>query len=460
MKKGILGRIFIFGFLLLAASFSHAGDREMLEQIEERLSGDLSIPDLLVYAYESNPRITSSKESWKGFIENFRIGKSYPDPQLAITYFPSPIETRLGPQDWNLTLSQAIPFPGRLAQKGKVLEADAAIAKLRLDKSVKTLVRDVTVAFHELAYIQAALEIARANLGVNRQMMEISQNAYARDKALFYDVSKARAQAAQVEYDLLLLQELEQTQKTRINTLLNRTPEAALGRARSLPPREIVFSLDEIYGLALVHQEDILIADETLNRSREAVRLAELSTLPTFKLGLFYAGIGSPDVAAPPSNAGDDAVGVQFGLNLPLWQGKNKSLKLKAQAEKEKARADKTDVVNTLKDRISRLWFRLRNSGRLISLYRDELIPQVRAQVETAQTWMDQGEGRMADFLEIQSTAYNFELSLERARADYGQALVKLEQAAGVILDRKKSRAPRGSEDLLPKEAGNGGSLP
>ncbi|MCF6245720.1 MAG: TolC family protein [Desulfobacula sp.] len=442
MRKKI-ATLFLFNLciLLLFNPFSFADSNEELTRIEKNFSKVLTLSDLLKYAYGSNPSIKASKESWKMFIEDYRIGKSYPDPQLMTSYFPDPIETRLGPQDWSLNLTQAIPFPGRLSQKGRVLEADAKIAKLKLDKTIRKIVTKVSASFYELIYIQNAIQIAKINFNLNQELVKISENSYADDKALFYDVSKAQAQTAQIQYDILLLEELEQTEKVRLNTLLNRAPDAGLGHARGLAFRKIVYELDEVYRLSRNNLEDILIADERIQQSEEIVKLSKFENLPSFKLGLFYAGIGDPDVPAPPKNAGDDAVGVQFGFSLPLWFGKNKSRISKALAGRQKAKAQKASVTNNIHSQISRLWFKLQNSKRLIILYRDNLIPQALRSVETAETWYRDGEGSFADFLEVQATAYNFQLSLARARADYGKTLVKLEQLAGVALDRKTVEA-------------------
>ena len=443
MKMRILQPIiFSIGLLFWADSFSFGeGKKEWIQEelarIEQRFSNDLLLPDLLEYAYGSNPSITASKESWKMVIETYRVGKSYPDPQLMVTVFPSPIETRLGPQDWNLSLSQPIPFPGRLTRKAKILEADAAISKLKVDKAVKDIVTAISSSYYELIYIQTAVEIAEANLNLNRELVKISENAYAEDKALFYDISKARAQTAQIRYDILLLKELEQAEKAKLNTILNRPADAFLGRARQGALRPVVYTLNEIYGLSMENQEDVKIAAETILKSEESVKLSGYDSLPSFKLGLFYAGIGDPDVSNPPRDAGDDAMGVQLGLTLPIWSGKNKSRKARAVAGNRKAKADKRQIENTVKEKICRLWFKLQNSNRLILLYEKNLIPQALKSVQTAETWFRQGEGSVSDFLEIQATAYNFQLSLARAEVDYRQSLVRLEQLAGVVLDRK-----------------------
>ena len=285
MKKIIFSISLWFGLALVFMGQSFAGEENLLRKIEDRLSNNLSLSDLLNYAYLSNPSIIASKKSWQIFIENYRIGKSYPDPQLMTTYFPKPIETRLGPQDWNLTLSQVVPFPGTLSQKGKVLEADVRISRLMVDKTVKNIVSEVSSSYYELVYIQKAINIAKANLDLNRKLLNISQNAYARDKALFYDVSRARAQTAQIQYDIMLLQELELTEKIKINTLLNRSPNESLGRAMLFVPKEVVYSLDEIYDLSMMFQEDILIAHEGVLKSEQAIQPSKYENLPSFKFG-------------------------------------------------------------------------------------------------------------------------------------------------------------------------------
>jgi outer membrane protein TolC len=421
----------------VSVNISFADEKDNLKEIESRLSKKILLPDLLNYAYLSNPLITASKESWKIFIENYRIGKSYPDPQLMTTYFPAPIETRLGPQDWNLTLSQAIPFPGRLTQKGRVLEKDVKISKLKLDKTIKDIVTSISISFYELIYIQKAIRIATINYDLNQKLVTMSETAYSEDKALFYDISKAQAQTAQIQYDILLLEELELTEKVRINTILNREPDSALGSAEDLIVRDVVYTLDEIYALSMIHQEDIQIADEKILKSEEAVKLSKYERLPSFKLGFFYAAIGEPDVVKQPENAGDDAFGIQFGLSIPIIFGKNKSRTSKAVASKYKAMADKATLKNRVKARISRLWFKLQNSKRLITLYKKELIPQSLRSLQTAEAWYKEGESSFSDFLEVQATAYNFQLSLLRAKTDYGQTLVNLERLAGSVLDRK-----------------------
>jgi len=156
---------------------------------------------------------------------------------------------------------------------------------------------------------------------------------------------------------------------------------------------------------------------------------------------VFYAGIGQPDVAAPPADSGKDAVGVQFGVSVPLWFGKNKARTAGAQALMRRARASKTARINETNGRIRALYFRLQNASRLVALYRDDLLPQAAQSMEIAETWFRQGESSFSDFVEAQVLWYNFQLSLARARADYEKYMARLERLVGSSVTSKTEKA-------------------
>ncbi|AQV01634.1 TolC family protein [Desulfococcus multivorans] len=404
-----------------------------------RLEDQARLPDLIVYAYEQNPAIQAAREASRAVVEKYRMSTSLPDPQLMVTYFPDPIETRLGPQDWNASISQRFPFPGRLSKEGEVAAQEVLMARLDLDRTVRDVSVAIQESYHELHYIRQARSIAGKNAGLLDELRKISETAYAEDQATFLDVVKAQSQTGQLRYDMLLLEELEDTERTRLNGLLNRAPGAPIGELAPVAVRPVVYTLDDIYAMAESRQEEIRTADAQVSQAERRIELARYQNLPDFSVGLFYAGIGQPDVTMPPPDAGDDAVGIQFGVSIPLWFGKNAGRIRQATADAQRARAMKAERINQSRTQIRALYFRLRNAERLMTLYGKEMIPQALASMETAETWFREGQGSFSDFVEIQATVYNFQLSLARARADYGKALAGLERLAGLDLTRQET---------------------
>jgi outer membrane protein TolC len=370
-------------------------------------------------------------------VEKYRLATALPDPQLNVSYFPEPIETRLGPQDWNLTLSQMLPFPGKLSKAGEIVQADSLIARLKLDQAVKDAMMSIRESYYELLYIREAKNVVKQNEQLLDHLRKVGETAYAEDRAVLMDMVKAQSQVGQLRYDMLLLDELEMTEKTSLNGILNRAPDAPFGTlvAETAPP--IVFSLEELYRLAEAHQEEIRIAGVEVEKADVKIDLARYQNFPDFKLGLFYASIGNPDVPRDPDDAGRDAFGVQAGLSLPLWFGQNKARLNMARAEMRKAQATEKARINDTRTKIRNLFFRLENSHRLTKLYGEELLPQAARAMEIAETWFREGESTFSDFVETQAVWYNFQLALARAQADYGKFFARLERFVGQDLSQR-----------------------
>ena len=400
-------------------------------ELERRLTHTATVPDMIAYAYNENPDIAAAREAWRAKVESYRVVTGLPDTQLTATYFPEPLQTRLGPQDWNVILSQKIPFPGKLSKAGDIVKAEAQIARLRLDKAVRAVAASIQASAHELIYIRAARRIAAQNAALLGQLRSAAETAYADDRAALMDVMKALSQAGQLRYDALLLNELELTEITRLNGLLNRLPQAALGEIAPPPLQPLPASLEALYQLAATHQEDIRIAAQGVSRAESQVDLARYHYFPDFNVGLFYASIGDPHTPQRPPEAGQDALGLRLGLTLPLWVGKNQGRVNQANAERARAEALRQGRVNAARTDIHAAYFRLQNAHRLIELYQADLLPQAASALETTEAWFREGYAEFTDLIEAQATWYNFQLTLARARADYGKHFARLESLVG-----------------------------
>jgi outer membrane protein, heavy metal efflux system len=403
-------------------------------EFELKLAMEITIPELVLYAYDNNPEILAAKQAWKSISEKYGIVTGYPDPEISVTYYPKPIETRVGPQDWNATISQVVPFPGKLSKAGEVAEVEAQIAKLNLDTAVRNITTSISQSYHELFYIQEARKIAQHNANLLDMLIKYAETTYDQNRTFFFDVVKSQSDIAQLSYDIILLDEQELSEITKLNALLNRPPDAPLGKAKNIEVRPLLYSMNELYDIAAKNREEIRVAQAEIKKAEAQADLAGYENLPEFKVGFFYAGIGEPDVDLPAKETTEDAYGVQFGMSIPLWFGKNTSRTAEAKASVQKAKAMKSNVLNQTYTQIRTLYLKVANAERLITLYKEKMIPQALESAEKAEAWFKEGKGNFSDFVEAQKAAYNFQLSLARAQADYGINLAELEQVVGVTL--------------------------
>jgi outer membrane protein, heavy metal efflux system len=365
------------------------------------------------------------------------VETGYPDPTITNLYYPYDPSRDWGSKRFETVFSQTIPFPGKLAAAGRVVESESQIAKLELDQTVRDVSVKVRESYHELQYIREAVRIAEQNRLALEHLRNIGEAAYAGNRTALYDVLKAQSQSGQVQYDALLLEELEKTEITRLNALMNRPPEALIGPLQEVPLTPLVYGLNEIYSIAETNRQEIRVAAAGADKSRAEADVAGFQNLPEFMIGFKY----EYDAPETPNASANNMYGIQFGMTLPVWWNKNAGRREAARAGKEKASAQVNAQINAAHALIRETFFRLNNAERLTVLYRDQLLPQAVKAMETAEIWNREGQGSFADFVETEAVWYNFQLALARSRADYGKYLARLEGIVGISLTCKSENA-------------------
>jgi outer membrane protein TolC len=400
--------------------------------LEGRIREQATTGDLVALASRSNPMIRAAKAEWRGAAEKYRVDTAWADPELMLEgmYASDTLGGTATPMDWSVALSQAIPLWGRQQTAGDLSSAEARIARLKLDAALRDVVLQVRQSAAELRYLDAAAKIAQGQRELLGKLAAGGAAAFAAERANLYDVMKARAQAGQLDYDAVLIEESARTERARLNALLDRAPDAPLGPIAAEPALPVLFGVEEVDALAAANAEDVRIARAQVERSEAMTALTQYETLPGFKLGVSYG-----------RNNEVNQVGIQATVMLPVRLGKNAGRIAAARADSERMRAMYGAKVNDTRTEVRDVAFRLRNAERLAALYRDDLVPQAERAVEAAQARLAQGLGGLGDAAEAQSSWYAFRLALARAEADRSALLARLEALAGRSLTVRDAAA-------------------
>jgi len=403
------------------------------KKVAPKKSAFSQLNQLIKIAMQANPDLKSKKLAWQSLIQQYPQAVALSDPRIAYTESVNPIETRLGPQDRVLSLNQKIPFKGKLGLKGALVKKDISMAKVRYQKASRDLIVTIKKSFFELVYIENAIRLSLQNKRVLERITHIATTGYATSASTLNDVAKAQSQYAQVSYDVQLLEELRATEKTRLNTLLNRNPEQKFTiNPYAQVPAEFKHRLENLYQWA-DNNEELKIADFVVQKSTLQAKLARYSSLPDFDFGVRYTQIGESDVQGL-SRSGRDGVALSLGMNLPFNRSKNKAIKEQARLNQLKKVEDKKALQNSIRNSIKVNLFKLKNSQRLITLYGGKLIPQAKRAMQIAELQQRENKGSVAQYLETQSTALNFQLACQRAIADYWKSLAEMEKLTGRTL--------------------------
>ena len=418
-------------FLWIFPGFTLADQGVATGSSRADLSNQIDLPTLIQLAYENNPRIKAARTEWQATVEKFPQVTSLPDPMLMYGYFLRSIETRVGPQRHRFGFSQSFPYPGTLDAAGEVLLKQIQIQEKKYEQTVRDIIVEIKLSYHELAYLEQAVQIVLQNQELLDHIVKITSTRYAQNEATFSDLMKAQSQQAQLSYDLILLRELQEVEQANIRALPDLPPDTALGPPIPLPYVTVDASLDELYQRTLSQRQELQIAELMSQKAEKAIQLAKMKNKPMFKLDLMTIETGEA-LMMDAQDSGKNPWIISLGLSVPLWGAKNSSRVREAELNQQSAVENKQWMEAQVLAMLKKIYFRLENARRLVELYENSLIPQAEKAIEISETWHQEGKPKsIAGLLETQSVWLNFNLARARAIADYLQNLAKLEKLIG-----------------------------
>jgi outer membrane protein TolC len=416
--------------VLLSSAVPYAASEEEVPPVEKRDPVSV-LNEFIEIGFERNPKLRAAKEQWKASIDGIPEASALPDPMLMYTYMPEMIETRLGPQNYSLKLTQGLPIL-KIGLRGKVASAEAEKMLIAFRKETQEVVAELKKSVFELAYLDRAVHVVEVNRELLDRLAALAESEYGDDQLKLFDTIRAQSQLSQLEYDRVLMEELRRTEAARINSILHKSPDAEIPPVGELPLIPLTLQVEELIALAEENRAEIQLAKAEVGKKEVERDLAKRSWLPDFQLEMTYINVQESPVRLP--NSGDDAFMVGVGVTLPIWFGKNNSAVNKANGKLRQAEQEVESQIDQTRYNIKRIYFLAKNAERLANLYQDTLVPQAERSLDVSETLYREGGQGFTDLLESQSTWYNFQLAKSRAVADYHKNLADLERWTGVNL--------------------------
>ncbi len=181
-----------------------------------------TLPEYLQYAALHSAALRAAFEQWKAALEQIPQAKALPDPRFNYGYFIEEVETRVGPQQQRVGITQVFPWFGTIEARTDAAAAEAKAAGRRFEAARLQLFYQVKDAFYEYLYLRRAIQIAEENLELTRHFEEVARAKYIAAAAGHPDIIRAQVQLAILEDKLKELQELRAPIVARLNAVLNR----------------------------------------------------------------------------------------------------------------------------------------------------------------------------------------------------------------------------------------------
>lgn len=404
----------------------HTDARPKLPVLDE----NSALSNYLAYAALKNPQLEAAFNRWKAALEMVSQARTLPDPRFNYGYFMQEVETRVGPQEQRVGLSQMFPWFGKLKLRGEAALEGANAAQQQYEAAKLKLFDEVKQAYYELYYVGRATEVAEKNVELLKYIEEVARSKYEAGQAQYADVIKAQVELDRLRDRLRTLQDVKHPALARLNAALNRPAATPLPWPAHFPPAQITTNTPALIQQLVEFNPELKRLDFLAEKEKASIALAKKEFYPDVTLGVDYIDTG-PARMAGVADSGKDSVVAGFSINIPLWREKYRAGVREAQSRYNAARLERQDRANLLTTDLEMALFKFQDAQRKISLYRDALIPKAEENVKVIRRSFEAGKSDFLSLIDSQRVLLEFQLTYERAVADREQGLSAVEKLVG-----------------------------
>ena len=429
----------------------------------QRASSDVALDSLIRIAIERNADLAAANARADAARNRIAPAGARPDPMLMLGIVNLPVrKPSLTDDDMTMKvigIRQELPYPGKLGLMRKAAGIEARQATLVRDSTRLAVVRGMRTAYYEVAYIDAAMDIARRTHATLLDVATVAERRYAAGQGEQQEVIRATLEATRVNETMNGLIERRVGVASTLSAVagtsvpLNeraRLPERLVRMRGVSTPDSIRFATAELGSratgaplLPLADVQQLAISNnpgiQALQLEHELARtrasLARKERLPDFDLSVEYGQRSGSSMGRGTGRA--DMISLTVSMPLQVQQSSKQRPLIRAAIAETASTADAQRAAeNMLRANVTRLYSEAERNYTLLALYRKALLPQARAAISAATAAYRSGTGSFVAVLEGQSTVLQLESGYERALADFAQRLAELEEIVGAEVVR------------------------
>lgn len=387
----------------------------------------LSLEDTVEEALDKNPEVQSALHSVKALERRVPQVKTLPDPTFSIGWAGNitPFSIMQGDASSyrGITVSEQVPYPGKLKLQGAIASKEADAARADYEAVRRRVAAEVKAAYFDYFYFNKAIQTTNQNKELLEKLSKIAEARYRVGKAMQQDVLRSQVEVSLLLEKLTVLEQQKATAQARINTFLLRSPESPLPPPAEVTASSIRYSLEELYSLAGDNDAAVLKNEQMVERNRLGIRLAQKQFSPDFGVSYMYQ----------QRSAQPDMNGVTFSVNIPVFY-KSKQRQGVAEASEGLLSAEKMrdNRLNEVKFELKQQYLAAKAAERLLSLYSTGVVPQSSLALESSMASYQVGNVDFLSLIANFSTLLSYETDYYRQLADYQTAIARMESLTGV----------------------------
>jgi len=377
----------------------------------------------------NNPSIQSLYRQYEMVKQKAPQIGTLPDLKFAAGYFISPVETRVGPQQATLGVSQSFPWFGQLdAQEKSVIEKANVVLEMFNNERSK-INFDVSTTYNNLYVLRAAIRITGENILLLNTMKVLANVKFESGKGSMVDVLRIEMELRELENQIKYLEDSERPLVVQFEQLLNTKLTKKINFPEVLWSNKL--SIDRAViddSVQLANPSILSLQHEILSFDQEVIAAQKIGA-PSFTVGLNYTFVGQRQGYTGEDN-GRDVILPTIGVKIPLYRKKYDALIREKEIAKESVSLKKDNLSNELKTKLANGFRDYDDAIRRVDLYL-ELTKYARQALDVLMAEYTSAETNFEEVIRMDRKLLKYELELEKARADQNTTVAYINYLMG-----------------------------
>lgn len=439
-----------------------------------------SLTYYLELAAKNNPSVLQKFAEYQAALQKVPQVGSLPDPELNVGVFLSPMELVSGKQVADIRLMQMFPWFGVLKNAKDEM---SLMAKAKFESFRETKLQvfyDVQRTWNELQKVQQSIVINEMNLEILHSLERLSlvkfkagssgggspsgssgssgnsaspqsssgmntmggnsgNSAPPTSAAMpaspmassggsgLADIYRIQMETGELENNIALLKNQEQTIAARFNNYLNRPSQTLVTLPEKLKVDSLTYSLSAVSD-SMLSQSPMLGMLDYEQQSLEARKtMVTQMGYPMVGLGMNYSLIGKDPLAMAPDMNGKDMIMPMVTVTLPIYRKKYKAMREEVELMKMANKQGYQATANALQTEYYEALQLFQDARRRIKLYQNQYELAERSLNILQKSFAVSGTG-LTDVLRIRQQALDYELKKIEAISDNNTAIAWLKR--------------------------------
>jgi outer membrane protein, heavy metal efflux system len=402
----------------------------VLMLLSNRTYAQTELENYISIAGENNPKLQSLFQQYMATLERLPQAKALPNLNVAFGIFISPVETRVGAQRANLSVSQMFPWFGQLKAQENVV-ADLAQARFQEFEDAKNKLQfEVRFTYNNLYVLKSAIDITEENINLLNTFRALSKVKFESAKGSFANVLRIDMEVLSLQSQLDLLRDNETPIKAKFRELLNTDLPSEIIFPDTLWVDELVDPIAYLKDSILLNNPLLAKYDYEMSSFDNQIEVAKSMGKPTFSIGMSYINVKKRDDVDIPDNGKDAFMLPQIGLSIPIFGKRYESMEKEKALLKESVRLQKENKENQLQTDLE-VWYKdYRDAARRAVLYQ-KLTGIARQTLSLLVSEYSTNGSDFEELLRMDRQLLKYELELEKARADRNTTIAYINYLTG-----------------------------